>query len=285
MPDFKLVIRKEHEAFTVGELISKYFKISSRMLTKLKNNDGIKLNGNHITVRGKVKEGDILSLTEPEEKSKNVVPTNLPLNILFEDEELLIVNKPKDMPVHPSLNNYTNTLGNAVMYYYKDRPFVYRPVNRLDRDTTGIVIIAKSAYAHNSLSRQMQRNLFKKTYTAVTKTPPIPEKGIINAPIRREQESIIKRVVAEDGQEAITEYETLSVKDGHGIVKVLLHTGRTHQIRVHFAHIGTPLLYDYLYGEEVEGKTFMLHCTQLEFQHPVTEEKMKITCEPEFEYL
>ena len=282
MPDFKLNIKKEHENFSVGELINKYFRISSRMLTKLKNNDGIKLNGQHITVRGRVKEGDVLALIMPQEKSKNVVPTDLPLDILFEDEELLIVNKPKDMPVHPSLNNYTNTLGNAVMYYYRDRPFVYRPVNRLDRDTTGIVIIAKSAYAHNSLSKQMQKNIFKKTYTAVTSTPPVPEKGIINAPIKREQESIIKRVVAEDGQVAITEYETLYAKDGYAVVKVLLHTGRTHQIRVHFAHIGAPLLYDYLYGKEVEGKTFMLHCTQLEFLHPVTGEKMVISCPPPF---
>ncbi len=282
MPDFKLNIKKEHEAYSVGELISKYFKISSRMLTKLKNNDGIKLNGQHITVRGRVEEGDVLALIMPEEKSKNVVPTDLPLDILFEDEELLIVNKPKDMPVHPSLNNYTNTLGNAVMFYYKDRPFVYRPVNRLDRDTTGIVIIAKSAYAHNSLSQQMQKNIFKKTYMAVTGVPPVPEKGIIDAPIRREQESIIKRIVAEDGQRAVTEYETISVKNGHAVVRVILHTGRTHQIRVHFAHIGAPLLYDYLYGTEVEGKTFMLHCTQLEFLHPTTGEKMTIKCKPDF---
>lgn len=283
MPDFELKIKKEHEEYSVGELIAKNFKISSRMLTKLKNNDGIKLNGEHITVRGKVKEGDILSLIFPKEQSKNVVPVNLPLNILFEDEHLIIVNKPKDMPVHPSLNNYTNTLGNAVMYYFKDIPFVYRPVNRLDRDTTGIVIIAKSAYAHNSLSMQMQRNIFKKTYTAVTSCVPVPEKGIIDAPIRREQESIIKRIVAPDGQRAVTEYETISVKDGKAVVRVLLHTGRTHQIRVHFSHIGAPLLYDYLYGEEVEGKTFMLHCTKLEFLHPITEEKMEIVCEPEFD--
>lgn len=282
MPDFKLNIKKEHEEFSVGELINKHFKISSRMLTKLKNNDGIKLNGQHITVRGRVKEGDVLALIMPEEKSKNVVPTDLPLDILFEDDELLIVNKPKDMPVHPSLNNYTNTLGNAVMYYYNDRPFVYRPVNRLDRDTTGIVIIAKSAYAHNSLSQQMQRNLFKKTYLAVTSIPPVPEKGIIDAPIRREQESIIKRIVAEDGQRAVTEYETISVENGHAVVKIKLHTGRTHQIRVHFAHIGAPLLYDYLYGEEVEGKTFMLHCTQLEFLHPITGEKMIINSKTHF---
>ena len=282
MADFKLNIKKEHENFSIGELINKHFKISARMLTKLKNNDGIKLNGEHITVRGRVKEGDILSLIFPKEQSKNVVPVNLPLNILFEDEHLLIVNKPKDMPVHPSLNNYTNTLGNAVMYYFKDIPFVYRPVNRLDRDTTGIVIIAKSAYAHNCLSIQMQRNIFKKTYMAVTSSVPFPQNGTIDAPIKREQESIIKRVVAEDGQRAVTEYETVDIKNGRAIVKVFLHTGRTHQIRVHFAHIGAPLLYDYLYGKEVEGKTFMLHCTKLEFLHPITEERMEIVCEPDF---
>ena len=280
MRELKLVIEEKHDGQSVGQLIKNHFKISSRLLTKLKQNDLIKLNGEHVTVRGIVKVGDELKLIMPESSSMNVIPVDIPLDILFEDEDLLIVNKPKDMPVHPSMNNYDNTLGNAVRYYYKDIPFVYRPVNRLDRDTTGIVIVAKTPQASHSLSMQMQNDKFKKTYLAITEGIPTPEVGIIDKPIAREQESIIKRCVRDDGQRAITEYKIIKTGNNKAVAEILLHTGRTHQIRVHFAHIGYPLYADSLYGNAVEGETFNLHCFKLEFFHPVSKEKMCIECPP-----
>ncbi len=280
MRELKLIITEKEEKYTVGQLIKNHFKVSSRLLTKLKQNDLIKLNGEHVTVRGTVKIGDELKLIMPESSSLNVIPVNIPIDIVYEDEDLLVVNKPKNMPVHPSMNNYDNTLGNAVRYYFKDIPFVYRPVNRLDRDTTGLVIVAKTPYVSNSLSKQMQNNTFKKRYLALTDGIPEPFEGIIDAPIAREQESIIKRCVREDGQRAVTEYKVVKKSNDRAVAEVLLHTGRTHQIRVHFAHIGCPLFADSLYGNEVERETFNLHCNKLDFVHPVTGEEMHLECEP-----
>ncbi len=280
MRELILKIEKSYENFSVGELLKRHFCLSSRLISKLKLSGGIILNGETVTVRKTVKIGDILCIKFPQNQSQNVIPVKLPLDILYEDEDILAVNKPKNMPVHPSLNNYDNTLGNAVMFYYKDSPFVYRPVNRLDRDTTGIVIIAKTPQACHDLSKQMQEGKFKKEYLALLSGVPSPEYGIIDAPIKREQESIIKRCVASDGQKAITEYVIIDKNEHSSVAHIKLHTGRTHQIRVHFAHIGYPLKYDFLYGIEEENKTFCLHCYKLTFFHPVTKERVCLICNP-----
>ncbi len=280
MRELTLNITEKENGTDVGTLLKKHLKLSSRLITKLKNCGGIILNNEVVTVRKIVSVGDILTVKMPEGNSQNVVPVDLPLDILYEDEDILIVNKPKDMPVHPSMNNYKNTLGNAVMYYYKDIPFVYRPVNRLDRDTTGIVIVAKTPQASHDLSRQMQEGNFKKEYLALISGCPEDEYGIIDAPIKREQESIIKRCVAPDGQNAITEYVIIDKGENCSVAHIKLHTGRTHQIRVHFAHIGHPLMYDYLYGTEEVGKTFCLHCYKLTFFHPTTKERVCIIANP-----
>ncbi|MBQ2897686.1 MAG: RluA family pseudouridine synthase [Clostridia bacterium] len=280
MRELTLIIDENNADYNVGEILKKHFKLSSRLITKLKQSGGIILNGEVVTVRKTVKVGDTLCIVMPQSVSPNVIPVNLPLNILYEDQDILAVNKPKNMPVHPSMNNYNNTLGNAVMYYYKNSPFVYRPVNRLDRDTTGIVIIAKTPQASHDLSRQMQEGEFKKEYLAILSGTPSPEYGIIDAPIKREQESIIKRCVDENGQKAITEYVIIDKNSDCSVAHIKLHTGRTHQVRVHFAHIGHPLMYDYLYGIEEKDKTFNLHCYKLTFFHPVTKEHVTLICNP-----
>lgn len=280
MRELTLNITEKESGTDVGTMLKKHLRLSSRLITRLKNCGGIILNNEVVTVRKIVSKGDILTVKMPEGNSKNVVPVELPLDILYEDEDILIVNKPQDMPVHPSMNNYKNTLGNAVMYYYRDIPFVYRPVNRLDRDTTGIVIIAKTPQASHDLSRQMQEGNFKKEYLALISGCPENEYGIIDAPIRREQESIIKRCVADDGQKAVTEYVIIDKNENCSVAHIKLHTGRTHQIRVHFAHIGHPLMYDYLYGVEQEGKTFCLHCYKLTFFHPTSKERVCIIAPP-----
>ncbi len=277
MRELILIVNNEQVDKTVGWLLVNYFKLSKRLITKLKQiPDGILLNGNHVTVRGVVKIGDELKITMPQNKSPNVIPVEMPLEILYEDEDILAVNKPQDMPVHPSLNNYDNTLGNAVMYYYRNENFVFRAVNRLDRDTTGVVIIAKTPQASHNLSLQMQKGTFKKTYLCITDGVPEISKGEIDAPIRREQESIIKRIVAYDGKRAITQYEVLAENGENALIKVNLLTGRTHQIRVHFSHIGCPLKNDFLYGKQEGEEKFMLHCSEIKFNHPVTKEPLMI---------
>lgn len=277
MRELTFIIDDNYDGKSVKTVLESRFKLSKRLITKLKQEEkGILLNDSHITVRGVVKKGDILSVNMPEKISENVIPVEMPLDILYEDEDILAVNKPKDMPVHPSLNNYDNTLGNAVMYYYKDKPFVYRAVTRLDRDTTGVVIIAKTPQAGHNLSLQMQNGIFEKTYFCITDGVPNPEKGVIDAPIKREQESIIKRVVSPDGKRAITEYEVVEKNDKNALVKVNLITGRTHQIRVHFSYIGYPLKNDFLYGIQTENEEFMLHCEQVSFNHPISGAKITV---------
>lgn len=280
MRKFEFVIPEELDGMTVGNILRYRFFVSSRLLPELKRTGGIVLNGKTVTVREKVKTGDVFTLSLYEEKSsENVVPVFLPIDILYEDEDIIALSKPKDMPVHPSLHNYDNTLGNAVMYYYRDKDFVFRPITRLDRDTTGIVLVAKNKLSAAILSESMKNGEITKTYLALLSKTPENQKGEICAPVARCGESVIKRHVSADGKPALTEYEVISKKpDGSCVARVKPITGRTHQIRVHMSYIGCPLLYDYLYGTEIPGKTLFLHCETLEFVHPITREKMVIKC-------
>ena len=281
MRKVSFLITSEYDGMKVGDIL-KRMSISSRLLPELKRTGGILLCDKVVTVREKVKEGDTVSVALYEESSSlNVVPANIDLDIIYEDEDILAVCKPKDMPVHPSAYNYDNTLGNAVMYYYRNKNFVYRPITRLDRDTTGLVIIAKNKLSAAILSDEIKNGNIRKTYLAYLSKTPKNDKGKIEAPILREAESVIKRKVDKDGKYALTEYEIIKkLDDGKCIAKVCPITGRTHQIRVHMAHIGCPLTYDYLYGTETEGETLYLHCMSLEFTHPVTREKLILSCPP-----
>lgn len=274
MRKLSYTITTEENNKTVGEIIRKHFDISSHLLAYLKNNQGIYLGDELVTVRKAVREGDTLTLIIRDIKSPNIVAVNLPLDIVYEDEDILVVDKPQNMPVHPSINNYTNTLGNAVMYYYRHLDFTFRPVNRLDRDTTGLVVIAKNRYSADIISRQMKDGTFKKEYMAIVEGIFDKKEGEINAPIKRESESVIRRCVSPDGKTALTKYKVVEEYGDKSLVKIRLMTGRTHQIRVHFSHIGHPLCYDYLYGREEKGKTFNLRCSRVEFVHPFTGRKV-----------
>ncbi len=267
---------------TVGELLKRKLCVSSRLLPELKRRGGILLDGVNVTVRERVNSGQTIMLKISEEKpSENVVPVELPIHVIYEDEDVLAVSKPKDMPIHPSAYNYDNTLGNAVMYYYRGENFVFRPITRLDRDTTGIVLIAKNKLSATVMSEDMKEGRIKKSYLALLSVCPGADSGNINAPIGRCPDSVIKRRVREDGKEALTEYEIVEKRaDKSAVALVRPITGRTHQIRVHMAHIGCPLKYDYLYGKEISGKTLFLHCTAVSFPHPVTRQEMQIECLP-----
>lgn len=281
MRTFSFLITKEFEGMKVGDILRR-MNVSSRLLPELKRTGGIMLNDKIVTVRQTVKENDTVKAVLYEESpSENVIPVNIPLDIIYEDEDIFAVSKPKDMPVHPSLHNYDNTLGNAVMYYFRNEKFVFRPITRLDRDTTGVVIVAKNKLSACLLSDEMKKGNIKKTYLAYLSKTPDKDAGKIEAPISRVSDSVIKRAVDENGKYALTEYEVIKkCADGTCIAKVLPITGRTHQIRVHMAHIGCPLKYDYLYGKEIEGETLYLHCQSVEFIHPITKEHLVISCAP-----
>ena len=282
MADIEFHVSEQYNGKYIRDIIRNELKISSGLLTKLKKCEGILLNNKTATVAERVKSGDILLINFPKESSGTIKPINIPLDIIYEDKYILAVNKPKDMPTHPSVGNHDNTLANACMYYYRNIDFVFRPITRLDRDTTGIVLIAKDARMSALMSESMQSGNFCKTYYALTNGIPSPLAGRIDAPIGRSDNSILKREIRSDGQYAVTEYKTLAYDKDIAFVEIKLLTGRTHQIRVHFSHIGCPLLYDYMYGTEIPGETLYLHCGKLEFVHPITSENIILSVKPNF---
>ena len=261
-----------------GILIKDFLKkigVSATLIKKVKYG-GVRVNGTAVTMRYTLSPSDKIEITLPNEASENVIPKNLPITVLYEDSQILVVDKPKSMPTHPSRANSLPTLAEAVAYYV-GKPFVFRAVNRLDRDTSGIVLIAKNQFAASRLAEDMKAGKFEKYYTALLSRTPDKMSGVIDAPIARECEGSILRVVRDDGKCAVTEYEITDVyEDGRARVKIRLHTGRTHQIRVHFAHIGTPLYADFLYGDRVDGEEYDLRCSRLVFPHPVSRKIMNI---------
>ncbi len=273
----------EKLTFNVNDLINKkrlseYLKFNlgfSSSLIKRVKFGGVYLNGKAAIMSDEVSQNDEITVCFQPEHSENIEPINIPLSILYEDDFLLAIDKSTDMPTHPSKGNNLATLGNAVAYYY-GKNFVFRAINRLDRGTSGIVIIAKNPYSAAKLGRAMKERKFKKQYTAIVRGVPLKKEGRIDAPIARECEGEIKRVVRPDGKPAITDYKIREVlPDGNSLCSIILHTGRTHQIRVHFAHIGHPLVGDFLYGDR-DDKSFYLRCTEITFPHPFTNDEITI---------
>ena len=231
---------------------------------------GIILNGTTVTVRATVREGDRVEIYLNEERSEGIPPMDIPLRVLYEDDDILAVDKPTNMPTHPSKGNNLPTLANAVMGYYGGE-FVFRSVNRLDRDTSGVVIIAKNQISASNLSSSMKKGLWRKKYHAIVDGCPEPKSARIDAPIERIEERNIKRTVRPDGKRAVTDYRVIEEYDDCSLCEISLLTGRTHQIRVHMAHVGHPLRSDFLYGVESEADYF-LRCVEISFPHPKTDE-------------
>lgn len=256
----------------ISDYLKKRVGFSSALITKVKFG-GVSLNGEVVTMRAAVKDGDSIQIQLPTEKSEGIMPIEHPLDIVYEDEHLLVINKPKDMPTHPSRGNHLTTLANATVAYLGEN-FVFRAINRLDRGTAGIVIIAKNAYAAAKLGRAMKERRIHKKYIALVKGIPSSPSARISAPIARIEEGNLKRCVREDGKEAITDYTVLkTTESGDSICEIELHTGRTHQIRVHMAHIGHPLVGDFLYGEDSEDG-YYLTCSEIKLPHPITNAEM-----------
>lgn len=263
----------------VKEVLKAEFSMSDRLLLKLKKLDKIYLNGNVTSVNHPVLENDLIECyLDYEEDNSNIVPTKMPLNIIYEDEAYIVVNKPAGIPVHPSMDHYTDSLSNEIAFYFNQIGLKkkIRPVNRLDKDTSGIVIFAKNEYIQECLVRQMKSKEFIKKYIAVVNGNLDNLEGTINAPIARKEGSIIERCVSETGDIAITHYKVLKRKTDFDIVECILETGRTHQIRVHFAYLGHSLLSDTLYGTSSSLiNRQALHAYKVEFTHPLSKKKVK----------
>lgn len=211
--------------------------------------------------------------------SLQIPPVRLPLDIIYEDEDIIVINKPAGMPVHPSINNYTNTLANGLAWYYQEqgKPFIFRCTNRLDRDTSGLTIIAKHMLSSNILSRMTVRHEIRREYLAIVRGSVQPAEGTISAPLSRKPGSVIERTVDFDhGERAVTHYHVVEETNGHSLVSLLLETGRTHQIRIHMKYLGFPLIGDYLYNPDMEYmQRQALHSCRLALSHPITGEKLE----------
>lgn len=250
------------------------FGVSSSLLTKLKNTEnGITKNGEFARTIDRICTGDTIKITI---ENKGHMPEKLTysdVQAVYNDEDILVLNKPAFMPVHESRNHRGDTLANAAACYMESDT-AFRAVYRLDRDTSGLVLIAKNELAACKLAGKIHKD-----YYAVCKGT-LNGKGTIDLPIRRVRESIIERGVFEDGEKAVTHWEAASNKNNTTLLKINLETGRTHQIRVHFSHLGYPLLGDTLYGGDTDVISRQaLHCKAIYFTHPITEKKMVIECD------
>lgn len=242
----------------------------------------ILVNGVHYYMRQELSTGDHLQVRICEtQNSEKIPPTKLPLDIIYEDEDLLVLNKPAGMPIHPSLNNYTNSMANALAYYFQSqgKPFIFRCCNRLDRDTSGLTIVSKHLVSGSILSDMTKYREVHREYLAIARGSVTPSEGTIQTPLGRKEGTIIERTVDwEHGEDAVTHYKVVKEANGHSLVSLRLETGRTHQIRIHMKYLGYPLIGDYLYNPDMEYMTRQaLHSHHMEFTHPITGEHMSFT--------
>ena len=269
----KLIYQIKTTHKTINQILQTKLKISSRLLYKLIKMQKILLNNKVCDTRSTANAGDVITIDfNYEEDNSNIVPTQMNLNSVFEDDWLLIINKPAGIAVHPSILHYSDSLCNGIRFYFDKIGLKkkVRPVNRLDLNTSGLVVFAKCEYIQECLIFQMKCHKFKKEYLAVCNGIFDKKFGTISLPIARKENSIIERCISEDGQPSITHYEVLKDFDNYSLVKCSLETGRTHQIRVHMSAIGHPLLGDSLYGsisDLIDRQA--LHCYNLQFVHPV----------------
>lgn len=264
----------------INEILSLEFKISTRLKNKLIKNNRIFLNDNVCDTRIPVKIGDKLIIDfNYNEDNSNIVPTEMNLDIVYEDDWLLIVNKPSGIAIHPSILHFNNSLSNGIRAYFDKIGLKkkIRPVNRLDKDTSGLVIFAKCEYIQECLSLQMQEGILKKEYLCLVSGTINQKSGTINLPIARKEGSIMERCIDEKGKQAITHYKVIKEFKNYSLVECRLETGRTHQIRLHMASIGHPLLGDTLYGTNSSLISRQaLHSYKIKFIHPITKKEIEL---------
>ena len=272
----ELKIGPELAGIKVDTLLKKHMELSGTVVRRIKwLPDGILVDGVRVNTRFQPREGQVLSvrLSDPERRS-GIVPNPGPLDIVYEDGDILVLNKAPGIPVHPGPGHYDDTLGNFILAHY-DATGVeadFHPVHRLDRGTSGLMAAAKHPHAQEVLKNQLHTGDFQRTYLAVCEGVPEPSSGTVDAPLGPKPGSLVEQMVREDGKAARTHYEVLSVHGNRALLRLRLETGRTHQIRVHMAHLGHPLTGDFLYG--IEDKDLIarpaLHSAELTLKHPIS---------------
>lgn len=278
MTQFKHIVTSEDEGLQVRDITRKYFDFSARLRNRIKREKLTLRNGVQTEGWHSVNAGDEISITLPDEES-HFPAENIPLNIVFEDDDLMVINKQPGLVVHPTKGHPAGTVANALTYYMEEtgRKWKIRFVNRLDMDTSGLLLVAKNSYCQNHITNQMRNHLIKKKYISIVKGVITEEQGKIDLPIGRPDPEDVRRGVMEDGAPSVTHYKVIERLKDHTVVELILETGRTHQIRVHMSYIGHPVLGDHLYGGEnvllIERQA--LHAACLEFIHPISGETVK----------
>lgn len=286
------IVNEEQNNIRIDKYLSSIITDKSRSFIQgLIEKENVTVNGKNVKSNYKVKKRDIVEVSIEEPEILNVKPEDIPIDIMYEDKDVIVVNKPQGMVVHPGPGNYNGTLVNALLYHCSNLSSingVIRPgiVHRIDKDTSGVLVIAKNDEAHNKLSNQLKEHSMKREYYAVVEGRLKNDNGIINRPIGRNKKDRLKMGIVEDGKHAVTHYYVLERYNGYTLVKCVLETGRTHQIRVHMASIGFPLVGDPLYGfkkQKFNLRGQVLHAKTLGFIHPSTNEYMEFNSElPEY---
>ena len=275
-------IREEYDGLRISQFLDRQgFSLQNMTLLK-KMPENTLLNGKFVHLKERVTTGDHLRIhIQEEESSRKIPPVKLPLDIIYEDEDILVINKAAGMPIHPSQNNYENSMANGLAWYFKEKgqAFIFRCANRLDRNTSGLTIVSKHMLSGNRISTMTANREIHREYLAICRGSLEPKEGVIDAPLGRKGTSIIEREVNfQTGERAVTHYQLVEERNGHSLVRLVLETGRTHQIRVHLKYLGYPLIGDYLYNPDMEYiHRQALHAYRMTFVHPVTGEAMDFT--------
>lgn len=277
-------LTEEEEGLRIEQFLKRKGYSSQNIASIKRMPKSILVNGNHYYMRDTLSDGDCLAVHIQETKcSEKIPPSKITLDIVYEDEDIIVINKPAGMPIHPSMNNYTYSLANGLAWYYhiQEKPFIFRCCNRLDRDTSGLTVVAKHLVSGSILSSITRRHQIQREYLAIARGKVSPESGTIAAPLARKPGTIIERTVDFDhGERAVTHYKLLKYGNGHSLISLCLETGRTHQIRIHMKYLGYPLIGDYLYNPDMEHISRQaLHSHKLSFPHPITGEQMEF-CAP-----
>lgn len=276
------IVDKEHEGLKLGKYLRDKLMMSRNGLVKVKQSDSLKVNGCYVHTDKILKAGDKVEFNFPDQDSENILPEYMDLDIVYEDDYMIVVNKKSGILIHPARNHYMGTLANGIMYHLMEegRNITIRPVNRLDRNTSGLVLFAKSSHVQHLISLDGFKDKIVKEYLAIAQGIVEPDSGTIDAPIAIERVNWIKRMVREDGNRSITHFQVIERYMDYTLLNIILETGRTHQIRVHMAHLGHPLLGDDLYGgsqEKIERQA--LHAHNIKMLHPITHSNLKLTAE------
>lgn len=288
MEELMFYVEKEDEGTRIDKYLSDNIEDRSRaFIQNLIDESNITVNEKIIKSNYKVKDKDKIKVIIPVPKELTITGEDIPLDIVFEDKDVVVVNKPQGMVVHPASGVYSGTLVNALLNHCEDLSGingVIRPgiVHRIDKDTSGVLVIAKNDFAHNKLAEQFKEHSMKREYYALVEGRLKEEEGTVDAPLGRHPQDRIKMAIVKDGKRAVTHYKVIETYKNTSLIRCRLETGRTHQIRVHMAHIGHPLVGDPVYGYKkqkynLEGQ--MLHAKVLGFVHPTTNEYMEFQTE------